>query len=155
MTLRIAAYALCLEHDQVLLVRHVADSGETTWTLPGGGVEHGEDPFDAVTRELAEETGLDGVVQRLLGLDSRLIPALVAHAGVEHQNIGIFYLVRITGGGLRAELNGETVDPTWTATSDVKYLRRSSLVDSGLALAQTLPATGHVTATPVGGLIQH
>ncbi|MFC4376282.1 NUDIX hydrolase [Nocardia halotolerans] len=155
MTFRVAAYGVCLDHDRVLLVRHLAESGETTWTLPGGGVEQGEDPVDAVTRELSEETGSDGVVERLLGVDSRVIPALVAHAGVEHQNIGVFYLVRVTGGRLRAELSGATVEPTWTPMSEVTYLRRSSLVDTGLALAQNLPATGHVTSTPVGGLIQH
>jgi len=38
---------------------------------------------------------------------------------------------------------------------DVFSLRRSSLVDVGLALAQTVPATGHVDPVPVGGLIQH
>ena len=32
---------------------------------------------------------------------------------------------------------------------------RSSLVDVGLALARTAPATGHVAPVPVGGLIQH
>ncbi|MFE3317976.1 NUDIX hydrolase [Nocardia sp. NPDC059195] len=155
MSFRIAAYAVCLEQGRVLLTRHVAASGETTWTLPGGGVEHAEDPFDAVTRELAEETGYLGVVERLLGVDSRVISAAVAHAGVEHQNVGIFYRVRVTGGRLRAELNGATVEPTWTPIGEVASLRRSSLVDNGLALAQTLPATGHVTTTPVGGLIQH
>ncbi|WP_210739990.1 NUDIX hydrolase [Nocardia coubleae] len=154
-TSRIAAYGVCREHDRVLLVRHIAESGETTWTLPGGGVEQGEDPFDTVTRELAEETGLTGVVERLLGVDSRVIPAHEAHSGEEHQNIGIFYLVRVTGGRLRAETSGATVEPTWTPISEVAHLRRSSLVDSGLALAHTLPATGHVTSTPVGGLIRH
>lgn len=38
------------------------------WNLPGGGVEHGEAPWDCVVREVKEETGLDVVVERLIGL---------------------------------------------------------------------------------------
>lgn len=84
-----------------------------------------------------------------------MIPAASARAGVEHQNVGIFYRVRITGGQLRPEPNGEIAESVWTPFSDVAGLRRSSLVDIGLALAQALPSTGHVTPVPVGGLIQH
>ncbi|OQS18142.1 NUDIX hydrolase, partial [Nocardia donostiensis] len=73
----------------------------------------------------------------------------------EHQNVGIFYQVRITGGQLRPEPDGETVESTWTPIPDVASLHRSSLVDIGFALAQTLPVTGHVAPVPVGGLIQH
>ncbi|ULR54413.1 NUDIX hydrolase [Streptomyces deccanensis] len=155
MSFRLAAYAVCIEDGRVLLARHVSPEGESSWTLPGGRVEHGEDPFDAVIREVAEETGCAAVVDRLLGVDSRVIPAAVARAGVEHQNVGIFYRVRITGGRLRPEPNGEIAESVWTAIPDVACLRRSSLVDIGLALAQTLPATGHVAPVLVGGLIQH
>ncbi|GAA5072246.1 hypothetical protein GCM10023319_04190 [Nocardia iowensis] len=150
-----AAYAVCIQDGQVLLARHVPQSGETNWTLPGGKVEHAEDPFDTVTRELAEETGYHGIVERLLGVDSRVIPAAAARAGAEHQNVGIFYQVRVTGGRLRPEPNGATAAPTWTPIPDVDRLRRSSLVDIGLALARSIPATGHVAPVPVGGLIQH
>jgi 8-oxo-dGTP diphosphatase len=151
MSFRLAAYAVCVEDGRVLLAHHVSKN----WTLPGGRVEHAEDPFDAVIREVAEETGCDAVVERLLGVDSRVIPAACARAGVEHQNVGIFYRVRITGGRLRPEPNGETAESVWTPIPDVASLRRSSLVDIGLALARIVPATGHVGPVPVGGLIRH
>jgi 8-oxo-dGTP pyrophosphatase MutT (NUDIX family) len=156
MSFRLAAYAVRIEDGRVLLVRHVPGKGASTWSLPGGRVEPGEDPFDAVIREVAEETGYDAVPERLLGVDSRLIPAADRLAGgPDHQNVGIFYRVRIAGGQLRAEPNGETAEPTWIPIPDVACLRRSSLVDVGLTLAQTVPATGHVAPVPVGGLIQH
>lgn len=157
MSFRLAAYAVCTQDTQVLLVRCVSLAGESSWTLPGGRVEHGEDPFDAVIREVAEETGYDAVVDRLLGVDSRVIPAAERRlpGPLPHQNVGIFYRVRITGGQLRREPNGETAESVWTPIPGVAHLRRSSLVNVGLALAQTLPATGHVAPVPVGGLIQH
>ncbi|MFE0763445.1 NUDIX hydrolase [Streptomyces smyrnaeus] len=157
MSFRLAAYAVCVEGGRVLLARHVPPNGEANWTLPGGGVEHAEDPFDAVIREVAEETGCDAVVERLLGVDSRVVPAAerTVPGGPDHQNVGVFYQVRITGGRLRPEPNGEIVESVWTPIPDVAGLRRSSLVDVGLALARTLPATGHVAPVPVGGLIQH
>jgi mutator protein MutT len=43
------------ERDEVLLVRR-ADDGR--WAMPGGWVDPGETPEQAVVREVAEETGL-------------------------------------------------------------------------------------------------
>lgn len=155
MTFRLAAYGVCLSEGDVLLVRVAPSTGASTWSLPGGGVEHGEDPFDTVIREIAEETGYEAVVERLLGVDSRVIPRESAWSGAEHQNVGVFYRVRVVGGEGRPELNGATTDPAWVPTVDTGGLRRSSLVDVGLKLAATQPATGHVGAVPVGGLVQY
>lgn len=156
MSLRLAAYAVCIEDGRVLLARYVPPEGQASWTLPGGRVEHAEDPFDAVIREVAEETGCSAVVERLLGVDSRVIPAADRLPGLpDHQNVGIFYRVLITGGQLRPEPNGEIAESVWTPIPGVAHLRRSSLVDIGLALARTSPATGHVASVPVGGLIRH
>jgi ADP-ribose pyrophosphatase YjhB (NUDIX family) len=155
-SLRLAAYAVCMEGERVLVARHVSAAGVSTWTLPGGRVEQGEDPFDAVVREVAEETGCSAVVERLLGVDSRPIPAADRLPGLpDHQNVGVFYQVRITGGRLRPEPDGEIAESAWTPVAAVARLRRSSLVDIGIELARTRPASGHVAPVPVGGLIQH
>ncbi|MFJ6699156.1 NUDIX hydrolase [Streptomyces sp. NPDC091272] len=155
MSFRLAAYAVCVEDGRVLLVRCVEPGGGSIWSLPGGGVEHAEDPFDAVVREVAEETGCTSKVLRLLGVDSRVIPAAQARAGTSHQNVGIFYRVAITGGRLRPEPGGEVAESVWTPFAEVEGLRRSSLVDVGLSLARSAPASGHVPPVPVGGLVQH
>ncbi|MFE9457977.1 NUDIX hydrolase [Streptomyces californicus] len=154
---RIAAYAVCVEDGRVLLALAVGPDGDRVWTLPGGGVEHAEDPYDAVVREVAEETGLEAEVELLLGVDSRVVPAAERRrsGAPELQNIGVFYCVRVTGGTLRPEPNGDTAGSVWTPLPEVVRLRRSSLVDVGLALADTLPASGHVDPVPVGGLVQH
>src|SRR5690606_21380613 len=64
---RLAAYALIRRDDTLLLTRisrlgHHAGS----WTLPGGGVEHGERPVAAVRREVLEECGVEAKVGDLL-----------------------------------------------------------------------------------------
>jgi len=156
MSFRLAAYGVCVEDGRVLLARYVPPSGEGTWwTLPGGKVEHAEDPYDAVIRELGEETGLTGVVESLLGVDSRVIPAHEAVRGVVHQNVGVFYAVRVTGGVIRPEANGETAESVWTPIEEIPALHRSVVVDVGVGLATERPASGHLPTVPVGGLIRH
>ncbi|MGX2994558.1 NUDIX hydrolase [Streptomyces sp. JNUCC 64] len=157
MSFRLAAYAVCVVDGRVLLARHVSPDGVGTWTLPGGRVEHGEDPFDAVVREVAEETGHDAEVARLLGVDSRIVPAAerAVPGGPEHQNVGVFYEVRVSDGPSRPRPGDEVAEAVWTPLPEVTALRRSTLVDVGLALARTRPPTGHVPPVPVGGLLQH
>ena len=49
---------------QICLIR---PTGRTVWGLPKGGIETGETPPQAAVREVAEETGIEGVVDVELG----------------------------------------------------------------------------------------
>ena len=64
---RAGAYAVLAHDGRILLTRL---SSTKVWTLPGGGIDHGEDPVDAVRREVHEETGLPLTGARLLDVDS-------------------------------------------------------------------------------------
>ena len=72
---RLSAYAFCVDDGALLLVR-ISEHGDGTgkWTLPGGGLDWGEDPEDGMHRELHEETGLTGEIQGILGVDSLVYP---------------------------------------------------------------------------------
>jgi len=58
---RDAVRAAVLDRTGRLLLLHTRDLGNAafgqSWELPGGGIEPGETPFEAVVRELQEEVG--------------------------------------------------------------------------------------------------
>ena len=63
----VAVGAIVVDHDRLLLVRRGRGPAAGGWSVPGGRVEAGETLAEAVTRELREETGLDGVCGPLIG----------------------------------------------------------------------------------------
>ena len=64
---RLAAYALVVRDEHLLLTR-ISPRGfhSGSWTLPGGGIDHGEPPRVALEREVAEECGIACEVGDLL-----------------------------------------------------------------------------------------
>jgi 8-oxo-dGTP diphosphatase len=59
------AAAVIIDAGQLLLIRENYD--RRRYGLPGGTIEPGETPEDAVVREVLEETGLHVVVEHLIG----------------------------------------------------------------------------------------
>ncbi len=71
------------------------------WCLPGGRVDPGETPMEAVVREVAEETGLEVEVERLVGV--YCMPRWRAGGATV-----LLFLCRRQGGAL--QLTNETID---------------------------------------------
>jgi 8-oxo-dGTP diphosphatase len=63
----LAVGAVAVSDDRLLLVRRGHGPAAGEWSVPGGRVAAGEPVEAAVVREVAEETGLDVVVDELLG----------------------------------------------------------------------------------------
>lgn len=96
----IGAYGLLIHADAVLLVRKARGPYTGTLDLPGGGIEYGESPAEAVVREFDEETGL---AVRVTGV----LPPFSLVAGEQH-HLGFCFTVELEGrGGLRTEPDGQ------------------------------------------------
>ena len=66
MTVLVAA-AVLVERGRVLLTQRKRGTHlEGLWEFPGGKVEEGEDPRDALARELREEIGIDAEVGEIV-----------------------------------------------------------------------------------------
>ncbi len=64
----IALVAAFNSDKEVLLLKRPDDVHQGgLWSFPGGKVEEGETPLDAIVREFREETGLNGKLWRHLG----------------------------------------------------------------------------------------
>lgn len=127
---RVAAYAVITRglteaRREVLLCRLAPRiSAEEMWTLPGGGVEHGEDPRATLHREIAEETGLEAVIGDTVRVCSASMP------GVERRGrIVDAHAIRILFDAWTAadapeprvvEVDGSTVDVAWHRLADVR-----------------------------------
>lgn len=131
---RIGAYGVCRDRDgRVLLARNSGLSGfPGQWTLPGGGVDQGEHPDDAVVREFAEETGLSVRIDGLrdVGADVRRQP----NGDLEHTD-RIIYDVSVAGGELWPEASGTTVAVSWVSEPDLSVLPLMPFTARALGLA--------------------
>ncbi len=105
--------AVVVRNEELLLIRRGHAPGEGQWSLPGGRVEGGEMLAEAVVRELAEETGLEGVCGPFLGWVERIEPD-------GHFVILDFEVTLLEGGAGRA--GSDAAEVAWVALGDVADL---------------------------------
>jgi len=136
-----------VENDRILLARFRVPGGSGVWIMPGGGVEHGEHPYDAVIRELREETGYEVEVTALLGVTSRRFPAPrrgLRRRPSDHHATAVIYEAKVVGGELRPEEDGSTDLAQWHDLADLSELELGSVVEECLRLWRERPVTGHL-----------
>ncbi|WP_336920793.1 NUDIX hydrolase [Aquipuribacter sp. SD81] len=150
--LRVGVYGVALRGrgvDQELLLTSIADraAGAGLWTLPGGGLDHGEAVPEALVREVHEETGLPVSSPRLLGVSSTHFTGR-APSGVleDFHGVRVVYAVDVPADVEPevVEVDGSTEAVRWVGVHDLAALPRTRLVDDALDLL------GHPAARTLG-----
>ena len=144
---RFAAYGVVTDPDKQLLLTRISDGypGAGRWHLPGGGTDFGEQPTDALLRELFEETGQEAEVLDLLNVSSRHNPAALGPEGypIDWHTVRVLYRAfvpvpdkpRVTEGA-----GGSTAAAGWFGPADLGVLDLTEF--TRLALAQSDRAGG-------------
>lgn len=84
---QVFAAAVIFDADgEVLLVKSTYQRSHP-WGLPGGSLDYGESPEEAVLREVCEETGLTVAIEKLLFVKTWT-----------PDRVGLYYICRITDG---------------------------------------------------------
>ncbi|MBZ5735221.1 NUDIX domain-containing protein [Nocardioides sp. TRM66260-LWL] len=159
---RLAAYAVIVRAHRVLLCRLSERIVATElWTLPGGGVEHGEHPRDAVVREVREETGLEVVVGDTARVHSVHQPDVEREGRWDHHSVRLVYDGRVPDDAPEPrvlEVDGTTAEARWFPLVDVVEgrvplvpLARQELVAREPVRTQRLAAVAVVTRAGAAG----
>ncbi|MBW4473753.1 MAG: NUDIX hydrolase [Stenomitos rutilans HA7619-LM2] len=112
------------QDDKILLVKERFDG---LWTLPGGYVDVGEPPSQAVEREVYEESGYQTRAVKLLALYDRNHPRH-QHPPFEYHIYKLFFLCELMSGAPANSI--ETEDATFFAESEIPALSRSRVMPS-------------------------
>lgn len=136
METRVAAYAV-IERGGEILLTHWRRGRMSGWTLPGGGIEPGEDPKVTAKREVLEETGLEARIGKLVGVDSRVFTREDAPEGTDARlhTIRIVYRATVEEGPLRNEIDGSSDEARWVSIAELPNYRTLALVATGLRMA--------------------
>ena len=112
---RVALYGVLVEDTKVLLATTRVPSGLIT-NFPGGGLELGEAPLEAVPREFREETGLEVTVKELL-FCSQLFQQNPEYP--HEQLMHIYYRVERSGGTLIHGNNDDVAGVSWLSLQEI------------------------------------
>ncbi|MBC9732697.1 NUDIX domain-containing protein [Nocardioides sp. zg-578] len=132
-----ASYAVITDDEgRILLALWNESPDGGRWTLPGGGVDLEETAEQGAVREVREETGYDVRLDRLLTVDSYVIPASRRHIETDRpmKAVRVLFAATITGGELTAEIGGSTDEARWFTPAEAARLPHVSLVDLALDL---------------------
>lgn len=139
---RVGSYAVVRDRARRLLLTRLAPGREAAgrWTLPGGGLEHGEDPRDGLRREVHEETGQRAEPGALLEVASRRDPPELAPAHADVHAVRLLFAAEVAEPTAPrvVEIGGSTDAARWVPADELGDLPLVDVAVLGARLAGLL-----------------
>src|SRR5687768_2886617 len=143
---RVAAYALIRREGDLLLTRIAPRIASQTWALPGGGIDHGEHPRDALRREIYEETGLHAEPGRIVDVYSTHFTGARPDGLVEdYHGIGLIYEAELLPQSHGVEphvvdVGGSTDLAAWVPIAEARRLKLNGSARHAMSLLDKEPS---------------
>ncbi len=115
-----AVGAIVLHRDQVLLIQRGQAPSKGKWTLPGGVIEVGESPEDALVRELEEECQVQIRAQEIVEVINKVL--YDDEGKIQYHYIILDYLAYCQSDDMcRAQAGSDVMNACWVAVHELEY----------------------------------
>lgn len=129
----LGVYGLIIEDGKVVLVRKNGGPYDGKYDFPGGSIEFGETPQQALKRELLEEIGIELKKCELIDADSVKFDWKYNGEQLKLHHIGIFYNILDYDGNIKRNMeiddrNNDSLGAEFYTISDLKRDELSEIV---------------------------
>ena len=125
----IGSYGLIIKNEQIVLIKKVGGPYTGKLDLPGGTIEFGERPNEALIREIKEEVGVSVTKYELF--DANSVTVKYYHEGVKEtvHHLGIFYKIIDYEDEIKEniEITEKNDDSMGAKFYEIKNLKKSNL----------------------------
>ena len=127
----LGAYGLIIEDNKIVLIKKVGGPYNGKLDLPGGTIEWGETPEEALIRELNEEVGIDVFKYELFDANSIVFEWIHKGELERGHHLGIFYKILNYKNELLEYINidEKNDDSLGAKFYEIKKLKKSELSD--------------------------
>lgn len=125
----LGAYGLIIDSNRIVLIKKVGGPYDGKLDLPGGTIEWGEKPCEAMIREIKEEVGITVNEYELMDANSIIHEWIYKEELEKCHHIGIFYKILNYSGEILENINIDKIndDSKGAKFYDIATLRKKEL----------------------------
>jgi ADP-ribose pyrophosphatase YjhB (NUDIX family) len=120
--------AIIEKDGKILLVRETKEVAKNQWNHPAGWIEVGENPIEAVKREVKEETGFDFTPTYILGVYSLFQKKLKKKFNITPHPIKIIFIGNIYE-KRKGKLYEDISEIKWFSPKEIAKMNKNTLRD--------------------------